>query len=552
MNIIAHLRDKCTSCFFTLILLIGSVSLRGQADEFQYYYRVYFRDKGDNVPGNFSPSDLLSERAIKRREKGGIAFPDMKDIPVFNGYLEKIRSMGLILHCTSKWMNTALFKSRQSFDKSIISDLPFVAQVKTVKEPYGKGVQINKFNVIVDQSSVEAFDRQITMLNGDPVQNSGFNGSGILIAVLDAGFDKANQISSLSELRARKGIKSMWDFVRRDANVYNYHYHGTAVLSVLGGKIEGIIQGTSPGADFILLRTEDGDSEFPVEEDYWAAGAEYADSAGADIISSSLGYYNFDDPDMNYSFRDMNGNTAYVTCAADIAASKGILVVASAGNERNKQWKRIIAPSDGDSVICVGAVDAANLISTFSSAGPSADGRVKPDNAAMGVNVTVQVDANSVTKMNGTSFSCPVLSGLTACLMQAVPEALNTEIIDALHLSSDRYYSPDSLYGYGIPDMLKALTILQDLHLIKPDDPFITWPNPTTGSIEIAFREPPGNILVEIFTSSGVNVFRNNIKDYAGRKLSLDALNNKHQGLYLLRISSDNGTFTRKIIKTND
>jgi serine protease AprX len=323
------------------------------------------------------------------------------------------------------------------------------------------------------------------------------------------------------------------------------------VLSVLAGKIDGLIDGTSPGADFLLLRTEDDESEFPVEEDYWAAGAEYADSAGADIISSSLGYYNFDDPDLNYKYSDMDGNTAFVTQAADIAASKGIVVVASAGNERNKPWKRIIAPSDGDSVICVGAVDGGNLISSFSSAGPSADGRVKPDNAAMGVNVTVQTDIYSVGKMNGTSFSCPVLSGMTACLMQAVPEAVNAEIIEAIHLSSDKYNSPDSLYGYGIPDMLKALTILQDLHLNIPEDPFAAGPNPTTGNIEITFREHPEFILIEIFTSSGIIIFRKDIREYAGRKLTIDALNNRQQGLYIIRLRTANGIFARKIIKLN-
>ncbi len=545
-------KEKSIYCLLILLLLSGRISLHGQAGEFQYYYRVYFTDKGDNSPGNFTPSDLLSQRAISRREKADIPFPDFKDIPVFTGYLDQIKSIGLTLHCTSKWMNSALFKSRESIDISEILDLPFVGEARIVKSPAGKGLRINKLEIQSNQADMDDFDRPVAMINGDVVHSSGFDGRGILIAVLDAGFIHANLISSLTTLRARKGIKSTCNFVQQNENVYNYHNHGTAVLSVLAGEIEGIIQGTATGADFILLRTEDAASEFPVEEDYWAAGAEYADSAGADIISSSLGYYNFDDPDLNYSFADMDGNTAFVTKAADIAASKGILVVASAGNERDNAWKRILAPSDGDSVICVGAVDAGNQISYFSSAGPSADGRVKPDNAAMGVNVPVQVDVNSIARMNGTSFSCPVLSGLTACLMQAVPEAINTEIIEAIHLSSDRYATPDSLYGYGIPDMLLALTILQDHHLAVPDNPFVAGPNPTTGNIEITFREYPGMVMIELFTSSGVNIYRKDIKEFAGRKLTLDALNNKRQGLYILRLSTVNGTFARKIIKLND
>lgn len=552
MNIILHLAVKYTSCFFILFLFCGDISINGQADEYQYYYRIYFNDKGENRPGNFAPSDLLSERAIARRKKAGIPFPDMKDIPVFSGYLGQIRSLGLTLQCTSKWMNTAVFKSKELFDINKIIILPFVSEARTVKKPSGKNEYIDKFAIVAEHANAEDFDRQITMINGGLLHSSGFDGSGILIGVLDAGFINADKIQSLSALRVRKGIKSTWDFVNRNKNVYNYHNHGTAVLSVLGGKTEGVIHGTAPGADFILLRTEDGESEYPVEEDYWAAGAEYADSSGVDIISSSLGYYNFDDPEMNYSFQAMDGNTTFVTRVADIAASKGILVVASAGNERNKSWKRIIAPSDGDSVICVGAVDADSIVSSFSSAGPAADGRIKPDNVTMGVNVTVQVDVNQVTKMNGTSFSCPVLSGLTACLMQAVPEATNAEIIDAIHKSADNYYSPDSLYGYGIPNMLKALTILQDIHLVKPDDPFVVGPNPTTGNIEITFRESPGIMLIEIFSLSGVKVYSKDIKEYAGRKLTLDALSNRNQGLYILRLTTVNGIYAKKIIKIND
>ncbi len=205
------------------------------------------------------------------------------------------------------------------------------------------------------------------------------------------------------------------------------------------------IEGTAPGADFWLMRTEDTESEFPVEEDFWVAGAEFADSLGADIISSSLGYFAFDDPSMNYKYSDMDGNTAFITRAADIAASKGILPVNSAGNERDNAWIHIIAPSDGDTVLAVGAVDGNNSISVFSSAGPSYDRRIKPDVVAQGVSVPVQVNTSVVERAGGTSFSCPVISGMCACIMQAVPEASDSDIIAALHSSSDRFLTPDSL-----------------------------------------------------------------------------------------------------------
>ena len=306
-------------------------------------------------------SDLLSPRAITRRQKAGIQVPDFRDIPVEQDYLNQISLLGLKLHSTSKWMNTALFKSQSAFDINILLNLPFVSDVKIVKTPGKKSRFNNKLDFQVTQSDFPPFDRPITMINGLRMHDSGYDGKNILIAILDGGFINADEISSLSDLRTRNGIKKTYDFVKNNRSVIIPATHGTAVLSVLAGNIPGQIEGTAPGADYLLLKTEDVESEFPCEEDFWAAGAEFADSSGADIISSSLGYFNFDDPSLNYKYSDLDGNTAFVTRAADIAASKGILVVNSAGNERNKVWKRIIFPSDGDSVLAVGAVDGIRL-----------------------------------------------------------------------------------------------------------------------------------------------------------------------------------------------
>jgi subtilisin family serine protease len=390
------------------------------------------------------------------------------------------------------------------------------------------------------------------MMHGDILHSSGYDGTGVLIAILDAGFTNADIVSSLSNLRNRNGIKYTWDFVNNDQSVYNYHYHGTAILSVLAGVSEGNIQGTAPGADFILLRTEDASTEFSVEEDFWTAAAEFADSAGADIISSSLGYFNFDEPSLNYKFSDLDGNTAFVTRAADVAASKGILVVCSAGNERNNAWKHILVPSDGDSVLSIGAVDGNGMISSFSSAGPSSDGRVKPDNTAMGVSVIAQTELSSFVRMNGTSLSCPVLSGMAASLKQAAPNATNIEIINALHRAGDRFSVPDTLYGYGTPDMIKALDYLQELHLKLPEKGILTWPNPTTGDFEVNFRDSPGSLVIEIYSSSGSLIFRKEFPDYAGRNIALKVLSGKPQGIYLIKLKTGKGTFVNKIIKLND
>jgi serine protease AprX len=536
----------------TLTCFSANLRLSAQGTTYNYFYRVYFKDKGNLNPINFSPDDLLSERALKRRLKAGIPVPVISDLPVYTDYLNQVKSKGFVLHCTSKWMNTGLFKTQNQADINIILSLPFVREVKIVKKPAGKSIYSEKLDFSTQMADIPPFDRPLTMLNGQSLHNSGYDGTGILIAVQDGGFLNADLISSLKDLRSRGGIKGTRDLVLNSENVYSYHYHGTAVLSVLAGKIPGLIEGTAPGADFWLLRTEDTFSEFPVEEDFWAAGAEFADSIGADIISSSLGYYSFDDPAMNYKYSDMDGNTAFVTQAADFAASKGILVVNSAGNERTTAWKHIIAPSDGDSVIAAGAVDGYNIISTFSSAGPSADGRIKPDNSAQGVSVTIQTLEASVGRANGTSFSCPVLSGMCACVMQAVPKAVNTDIIDALHKNGDRFNSPDSDYGYGIPDMVGVVTLLQDLFILKNDNETVIGPNPFTGDLEITFKKIPGTLKIIISTFSGQIVANRSYKEFIGRTIKISDLQNKQQGVYFITLITSNGTYSHKVIKLNN
>jgi len=526
--------------------------LPGQEPVYSYFYRVYLRDKGDNVVNKYSAEELLSSRAIDRRQKAGIPVPDIRDLPVEKSYLNQISLLGLKLHSTSKWMNTALFKSQSSFDIKNLLSLPFVTDVRAVKTPGRKNLHNDKLNFQIIQTDFPPFDRPVTMINGSSMHDSGYDGKNVLIAILDGGFLNANKISSLNYLRFRHGIKTTYDFVNNNLSVYNLSSHGTAVLSVLAGNIPGQIEGTAPGADFLLLKTEDVESEFPCEEDFWAAGAEFADSSGADIISSSLGYFNFDDSTLNYKYSDLDGNTAFVTRVADIAASKGILVVNSAGNERNTVWQRIIFPSDGYSVLAVGAVDGNNIISDFSSAGPSADRRIKPDNVAMGVSVPVQIAENTIGRSSGTSFSCPVLSGMAACLMQAVPRALNTDIIKVLHSSADRSNHPDSLYGYGIPDIVLALTRLQNLYIKVPDSGIITSPNPTTGDFEIIFPTPPENVTIEIISLTGKLIFRRDYTDYAGRSIIISELQHKAQGIYIIRAISGSEIKVRKIIKLNN
>ena len=540
---------RTATLLFTLCACLLQLPVRGQSDEDRlYFYRIYFTDKNAS-PSDFLPEELLSPAAIARREAQGIALPELSDLPVSPEYISTMTEQGLTYKCSSRWMNTALFTSPEPLDVKDLGLIPSVDRVKLVKRPADpvKGTY-GKYGIVALKMGTEEFDPRVP-LNGVALHQSGFTGRGVTIAVLDAGFANADRIESLAPLIHRGGIIATHDFVTGSEYVYDYHSHGTSVLSILAGDLPGLISGTAPGADYILLRTEDDGSEYPVEEDYWAAGAEYADSAGADIITSSLGYCTFDDPSMSYSFSDMDGNTTFVTQAADIAASKGIVVIASAGNERNKEWLRILAPSDGDGVVSVGAVTHELTISDFSSAGYSYDGRVKPDVVAPGVNLNIQFEPDRLHRGSGTSFSCPVISGLTASLMQAIPKASPPEIITALHESSDRFLNPDSLYGYGLPDFLKALRLLEDIHSYKPEEGMTAGPNPFFDEIYIWFQAPPGNLSITVTSVDGTLVTRRHYPAYAARSYRLDLSGKTGQGVYLVKVTTEEESRVFKMIR---
>ncbi len=534
-----------------LLLAAGLTSLHAQAQgdyNDLYLYRVYFNDKGA-APEAFSPGELLSPAATARREKLGIPFPDEQDIPVSSQHITAVTSLGLSFRCASKWMNTALFSSTKQEGTGELEEFWFVDSVRLVKRPSAPvKLTSSKYGMTAPADDPDAFDPRLPH-NGHLLHQSGFTGKDIVIAVLDAGFHNADLIESLHPLRQRGGIIATRDFVSGSDYVYSYHTHGTSVLSILAGTLPGIINGTAPGAGYLLLRSEDDESEYPVEEDYWAAAAEYADSAGADIITSSLGYFTFDDPSMDYSFREMDGNTAFITRAANVAASKGILVVNSAGNERNKEWVRIIAPSDGDNVLGVGAVKQDLTISDFSSAGYSSDGQVKPDVVAPGVLLPMQSQPGLWYKGSGTSFSCPVISGLCATLMQAVPSSSPAEIIDALHKSSDRYNSPDTLYGYGLPDFLRALGYLEELNTYKPEVMMTAGPNPFFDEVTLWFRDTPGHLTVTVTGTGGSTVLKHSWSSYAARSCRLDGLGQLGQGVFFVKVITDQGEKVFKMIR---
>ena len=537
-----------------LFLFTGLLPVTAQpaypGDDQLWFYRVWFSEKSQTA-SDFAPEELLSPAAISRREKLGIPFLTESDIPVSRQHINSLSQFGFRPRCTSKWLNTALFTTTEAKDPATYKEYHFIDSIQLVRRPADPAKRsYSKYGITAPGAGPDAFDPRIP-LNGHLLHQSGFTGKKITIAVLDAGFNGADAIESLAPLRQRGGIIATRNFVNSTDHVYDYHTHGTSVLSILAGSLPGIINGTAPGADYMLLRTEDDETEYPVEEDYWVAAAEYADSAGADIITSSLGYFTFDDPDLDYSFSDIDGDTPFITRGADFAASKGILVVNSAGNERNKEWVRIIAPSDGDNVLCIGALRQDLTISDFSSAGYSSDGRVKPDVVAPGVGIPIQYEPELWHSGSGTSFSCPVISGLCASLMQAVPEASPAEIIDVLHRSSDRFNRPDSLYGYGIPDFIKALRLLEETYVFRPEVHVTAGPNPFTDEIVFWFHEPPEYLTVTLTSANGMKISERNFPAYIARSFRLDGIEHLAQGLYIVKVSTAQGEKRFKMIRVS-
>lgn len=455
-----------------LICLLATFILKeGNAQYSRYIIR--FADK-NNSPYSFTnPLAYLSQKAIDRRNRYGISL-DSTDLPVNPAYINSLLNAGnLTILNISKWLNAVTIQTTDQSALTHINNLDFVVSAhaiapKRMERSYGGSW--NEFNQISSKSKNKKTTTgfynygssaiQVEMHNGNFLHRIGLRGEGILIGVVDAGFLNYMVVNSLDSIRSDGRIIDTWDFVERSNSVNEDDSHGMQVLSVMAANLPGEFIGTSPKASYLLYRSEDVFSEYPIEEHNWVCAAERVDSIGGDMINSSLGYNMFDDPVYNYSFSDMDGNTAMSTIGADLAAAKGILVVNSAGNEGGNSWGRITAPADADSILTVGAVTASGNAAGFTSRGPSADGRIKPEVVSLGVGTTVQLPNNTIDENNGTSFAAPNIAGLAASLWQGFRELNNMKIIDALKRSSHRYANPGDTTGYGIPDVKKALVDL--------------------------------------------------------------------------------------------
>jgi serine protease AprX len=552
----------------TLLLIISLIcitSLSAQQPGLNTYI-LHFTDKGINKNSAINPSIYLSDKSVERRLKRKIAF-DQADIPVNDQYVQEISKTGARIMARSRWFNTVVIEANAAMVDQIKA-LPFISKAQqltsgakqpltsTSEKPFWENETMSPWiggiskNVLADKYNYGAAYNQISQLNGQYLHNMGYSGQGMTIAVIDAGFNSVDVMTCFDSLRSNNQIKGTHDFAQPSNNVYatTMNSHGTMVLSCMGANSSGKMVGTAPKADYWLLRSEVGATESIIEEYYWVSAAEFADSVGADLINSSLGYTTFDNPASNHTYADMDGNTTVITKGADKAAEKGILVVNSAGNSGSSAWKYIGAPADGDSVFTIGAVNASGIKASFSSVGPTSDGRIKPTVSAQGEGSAVFASGGQGSA-NGTSFSSPIICGITACLWQAMSDLNNMQIIETIKVTASQSSQPDELLGWGIPDYQLAFTTLSvaDKAVQKT---LVTYPNPVNDKLTVGFPMPvQGKYRFEIVNLQGKVVYSRERNEGSIRSIQAENLGNIPSGIYFIKVTTGSIIFSGKIIK---
>lgn len=559
--------------------LLNSLSLHAQYKR----HIVMLRDKGPSIYTLNKPSEYLTDKAIARRHKQNLSF-DSTDLPVSKYYVDSLKRInGVHVIGTSKWLNAVLVRIDEEQVHEQFKAISFIKNatpIASIKRPTTGDTRSRKLEVDISPISrrpilngirstmgtMETFDYgissgQIKMHNGNFLHEKGFTGEGIIIAMLDAGFANYSTNIAFDSLRNDNRILGGYDFVENENEISTQNSHGSYCLSVIAANRPGKIVGSAPHASFYLVRTENDAEEFPIEEFYWTLGAEYADSSGADIISSSLGYISFEDPVFNHSHADRDGNTTISAIAADLAARKGIIVCNSAGNSGglSSEEKFIASPGDSDSVLTVGATKPDGTIAAFSSWGPNGAGRIKPDVVSIGQEAVLSDENGEPVKGNGTSFSNPNIAGLVACLWQAFPDMANMDIIEAVKQSSDRYLSPDpQRYGYGIPDFKKAYELLTQLRLSRNLQAILenTWikvvPNPFNNQVRIALAAgDQTRAIITLYDAKGSLVRKQSLAVNPGVAglYNVNNLDMLASGVYFLHFEDGTRKATLRIIK---
>ncbi|WP_264565094.1 S8 family serine peptidase [Flavobacterium sp. N3904] len=529
------------------ILLFSCFSGFSQEDAW-----VYFNVKNNAQMYYDNPLGMLSQRALDRRTKQNIPL-DSKDIPIDLSFISKIKAVsGITVMAKSKWLNALHIRGTQAQINSLKS-FSFVEKVDFANKALnstGKKVlsaKMKAVNKVLETKIDYAYGssaNQIQMLKGDLLHQQNYTGSEKIIAVMDAGFPGVDTAQPFQRLRDNNQILGGYDFVNRNTNFYSGDSHGAMVLSCMGGYKDNALVGTAPDASYYLFITEDNNAENPVEESYWVEAAEKADSLGVDVINTSLGYFEFDNTTYNHTYNEMDGKTAFMTRGAEIAFSRGMIVVASAGNEGTAVNPHIAVPADGISVLTVGAVNATKTKTSFSSIGPSFDGRVKPDVMAQGQAAVLSNPSGNIITKDGTSFSSPIMAGMVACLWQAFPDKTNQEIKDLIVKSADTYSSPNNHYGYGIPDFSSALSNGLGVNDYSQTD-IIIYPNPTTDVVSITLSSDSDTGRICVFNILGKTILDQTI-DKNTKSISLKSIDT---GIYFYRLNLNGTLKTGKIIK---
>ena len=541
-----------------LILLIVAVKLDAQIAPGRFW--IQFSDKNDTPYSVDEPEEFLSERAIQRRLDYNIAI-DEYDLPINPSYLEAIRNTGAVILNPSKWLNGVSVEITDYSILNEINDLPFVEKTRALHDDPMKHQIKNKMYLFetlelmtdADKSCRrndnnhygDAYDH-INMLNGIELHERGYRGEGMIIGVCDAGFDDADVHTTFDAVRRDGRLIATRDFIHKNGDVYSNSSHGTSCWSLMAGNVPNEFVGTAPMASYVLCRTEDVGGENVIEEYNWVSAAEFLDSLGVDVISTSLGYVAFDDATNSHVYADLDGETAVITKGAEIAFTRGILCVNAAGNDGETDFPYISVPADGKNVLTVGAVGIDGKRAGFSSIGPTYDGRIKPDVMAHGHNTTVAAYNNAYYQGSGTSFACPVMAGMVTCLWQAYKHLSASEIIEVLKHNATNSSNPNNEYGYGIPDMTQILNYFFVNENNVADDAIIyIFPNPSNGNVNVRIKE---NVNLRIYNQHGGLAYDNDI-NFGDEEAVEEVLLNLNKGFYLINVNGKSTSQTVKFIK---